>query len=290
MKARNWFVLGCLLVAACSGGESTNQQSQRITCQTTPDCSARGGTCIANECHADNECVADADCAATETCVPDADFGGLCTAVGSAPAPLPAWSCTYGKDCPHGQGCASDGACHVDGECHLSWQADGTLGGDCQGGLMCAASADSLAGYCTDGRGGPDPYCRSTGTGECRDLCNAGGDCGTGNTCIAGFCHRADECQVTADCSPNHLCANPPNWDDYGYQFCLDDPNPTCVDDGQGACRLACATSQDCLHGGGCEADHLCHGSNECQTNADCDPGLICYADAEFGGLCGPPR
>ena len=289
MNIRICFVLAGLLFAACSGGESTTGTSQRITCTATPDCSARGGTCVANECHADNECVTTADCIAGQTCLPDADFGGLCTAQGAPLAPLPAWSCTVGKDCPANEGCASDGKCHVDGECHLTWQ-NGEEVGDCTGGLMCAASGQSLAGYCTSGRGGPDPYCRSTGAGECRDLCTVNDDCGTGNACVAGYCHRSDECHVTADCSPNHLCSNPPNWDDYGYQFCLVNPNPTCIPDGQGACRLACATSHDCLDGGACAPDHLCRASNECHVDPDCDLGLLCYADAEFGGLCGPPR
>jgi hypothetical protein len=282
-------VLACLL-AACQG-QSSSTIASRIACQTTSDCSARGGLCVANECHANNECTTTADCATGEVCNPDPDFDGLCAAPGSPPAPSPAWACAVGKDCPANQGCASDGMCHVDGECHNTWQADGTLAGDCAGGLLCAASGPNLAGYCTDGRGGPDPYCRSTGTGECRSLCTTNDDCGTGGTCNAGFCTRADECDTTADCTPNHVCGNPPGWDDYGFGFCLVDPNPTCVPDGNGACRLACATDADCLHGGGCNTtDHLCHASNECHTDPDCDPGLICYADAEWGGLCGPPR
>lgn len=288
MTVRNILVLAGLLLAGCSNDTST--VSQRISCTTTPDCAARGGTCVANECHADNECATAADCAAGQSCTPDPDFVGLCTAPGQPPAPLPAWSCTVGKDCPAGQGCASDGQCHVDGECHNTWQPDGTLLGDCQGGLLCIASGPHLDGFCTEDRGGPDSYCRSTGTGECRDLCATDDDCGTGNSCVGGFCHRADECHVTADCSPNHVCGNPAGWDDYGYQFCLDDPNPTCVDDGHGACRLACWHDSDCLDGGGCGADGLCHASNECQHDTDCDPGLMCYPEPEWGGLCGPPR
>src|SRR5262249_48655626 len=100
MNIRNFLVLAGLLVAGCAGHESTSQTAQRISCTTTPDCSARGGTCVAGECHADNECATDADCGAGQTCTVDADFGGLCTAAGAPPSPLPAWSCTYGKDCP----------------------------------------------------------------------------------------------------------------------------------------------------------------------------------------------
>jgi hypothetical protein len=167
----------------------------------------------------------------------------------------------------------------------------GYLVGDCTGGLLCAApTPGGTSGFCTDDRGGPDPYCRSTGTGECRSECTTDAECGTGNHCMGGFCHRAGECHVTADCSPNHLCGNPPGWDDYGYQFCLVDPAPTCAPDGHGACRLRCWTSADCLHGGGCAADGFCHASNECQTAATCAAGELCYPDAEFGGLCGPPR
>ena len=290
MYARNLFVLVSLLVAACTNPD-TSTTTQRIACTTTPDCAARGGTCVANECHADNECTTAADCAPGQACTADPDFVGLCTDPGQPPAPLPAWSCTVGKDCPASQGCASDGKCHIDGECHNAWGVDGYLHGDCSNpDEICAAGGDPLAGFCTDGRGGPDPYCRSTGGGECRSVCTTSADCGTGDTCTAGFCHAADECHTTADCSPNHLCGVPDNWDDYGYELCLVDPNPTCVDDGHGACRLACLHDGDCLDGGGCGADHLCHASNECTADTDCDPGLLCYADLEWGGLCGPPR
>ena len=290
---RNRLILACLLLVGCTSHESTSTTAiQRIACVTTPDCSARGGTCVDNECHADNECATTADCTGGATCTPDPDFGGLCTAPGQPTAPQPAWSCTVGKDCPALEGCASDGKCHVDGECVNTWQTDGTLAGNCANGLLCVASGENLDGFCTDDRGGPDGYCRSTGAGQCRDLCTTDDDCGvgTGGTCVAGFCHAADECQTTADCSPNHTCGVPDGWDDYGYKLCLDDPNPTCIDDGHGACRLACATDADCLDGGSCGADQLCHASNECQTDADCDSGLSCIADPEFGGLCGPTR
>ena len=277
--------------SACGGGHDPTGIAQRIACTTTPDCSARGGTCSNNECHADNECTVDADCTAGQTCLADADFGGLCTAPNTPPSPQPAWDCTYGSDCPALQGCASDGKCHVDGECHNTWQG-GMLVGDCaDASQLCVASGDHLDGFCTDDRGGPDGYCRSTGTGECRGLCTTDAACGTGGTCDgSGFCHRPDECTTSADCSPNHLCGNPDGWDDYGYLLCLVDPNPSCVPDGT-ACRLACANDADCLHGGGCNtSDHLCHASNECQADSDCEVGLQCFADAEWGGLCGPPR
>jgi hypothetical protein len=288
MNVKICLVLAGLALAACGGGPATSSNTQGISCTTTPDCAARGGTCIANQCHADNECASDADCTGGDTCVTDPDFGGLCTAPGEPPHPLPAWSCSTGKDCPANEGCASDGLCHVDGECHNTWQGE-LLVGDCSGGLLCAAGGDDpLAGFCTDDRGGPNPYCRSTGAGECRYQCATNDDCGTGDSCVAGFCHGADECDQTSDCSPNHVCGLPANWEDDGYHLCLDDENPTCVNDGQGACRLACATDVDCLDGGGCGADSLCHASNECQTTANCGPNEACYPNAEFGGLCGP--
>jgi hypothetical protein len=292
MTTKNHLVLACLLFAACSGHDTTSQNAQRITCTITSDCAARGGTCVANECRANNECTSDADCTGGDICAPDPDFGGLCAAPGQPAAPLPAWSCSVGKDCPALEGCASDGKCHVDGECQNTWQPDGTLAGNCTGaGQICASSGENLDGYCTDGRGGPDPYCRSTGSGECRDECTVNDDCGIGGTCQAGFCHRPDECQTSADCTPNHFCGNPAGWDDYGYQFCIEDPSPTCVDDGHGACRLPCSVDTDCLDGGSCAAaDHLCHASNECASDTDCATGQSCISDPEFGGLCGVPR
>jgi len=199
-------------------------------------------------------------------------------------------SCTTGKDCPVLEGCGSDHFCHADGECQNTWQ-QGVLVGNCPGGQLCASPGESLDGFCTDDRGGPDPYCRSDGQGSCRALCVSDDDCGTGNHCdAAGFCHRADECATSTDCSPNHFCGLPDGWEDDGYLLCLEDPNPTCVDDGQGACRLPCASDADCFDGGGCASDGLCHASNECATEADCPTGQLCYASTEFGGLCGPGR
>lgn len=289
MASRNVLVVACLL-GACSGEPPSFSVVARIQCASTPDCSARGGTCIQNECRADNECAADADCAAGETCTPDVDFGGLCIAPGQPVMAGPAWSCAVGKDCPAGQGCGSDGSCHVDGECHNTWGADGYLYGDCTGAdEICATSDDIYNGFCTRGRGGPDPYCRSTGTGECRYECTTADDCGAGDACTNGFCYGSDECTTTADCSPNHVCGVPENWDDYGVQWCLADENATCVPDGQGVCRWACETNLDCMNGGGCAADGFCHASNECTTVADCAAGELCHPHQNFGGLCGPP-
>jgi hypothetical protein len=254
----------------------------------TSDCVSRGGTCELGECHADNECVADADCAAGEVCVPDVDFGGLCTLPGVPPLPGPAWACTSGLDCPTAQGCGSDGFCHVDGEC-----VDSSTCGALE--LCWAGRADDPAGFCASDRPDADPTCRSDGLGACRPLCNLDGTCAAeGATCVGGFCHGADECASVADCTPNHLCEPYAEWGDHGYSTCVEDPDPTCIDDALGACRLACVTDGDCLHGGLCEADGFCHAENECTTDADCpsDPlfVMLCYPDPEFGGLCGPER
>lgn len=286
-------VVGVLAVACADRprpSESQHESQARISCSVTADCAARGGACVGGECVAENECSSDSDCDGGLTCVADSNFGGLCTAEGAPAVPLPAWPCTFGKDCPLGQGCASDGLCHADGECTLAWTSEGYLEGDCEGGLLCVASGSNLEGFCTDGRGGPDPYCRSTGEGECRRLCANDEECSAGGACVDGFCHRADECEVDADCTPNHVCGTPEGWDDYGHGFCIAVEDPACVDDGQGACRLPCESDLDCFHGGGCGSDGLCHASNECQTDADCEAGQSCFPDPEFGGLCGVPH
>jgi len=274
------------LLAGCTTKTEHFVATAQIECSTTADCSARGGSCVANACHADNECSSDADCASGTTCVADPDFGGLCTAAGQPPAPLPAWSCTTGKDCPLDQGCGSDLFCHVDGSCTLTVQADGTLAGVCPGDQICAAPGESLQGFCTEDRGGPNPYCRSTGTGECRYECTTSDDCGTGNNCVAGFCHESDECTTTADCDPNNTCGTPAGWENDGYLVCVPNADPVCVQVGD-ACRLPCANDGDCVDGGGCAADGYCHASNECTTDADCTGTDTCQPSSEFGGLCG---
>jgi hypothetical protein len=278
------------LTAIACGGSPTDSTSEFVTCAETIDCSHVGGACVAGECHADNECATDADCTAGDTCVTSDAFGGLCTAPGDPPAPLPPWSCSAGADCPEGQGCASDGLCHVDGECTLEWTPDGNLEtDDCAAEEICATSGLSLEGFCTEERMGPDPTCRSDGDGACRVECAADADCG-GGTCEDGFCHQADECATADDCWLNHLCALPEGYEDYGISLCYPDPNPLCVDDGEGVCRLQCDADVACTNGGGCEADGLCHASNECDTDADCEAPLLCYPDEQFGGLCGPER
>src|SRR5262245_22456203 len=175
-------MLGATLMA-CSGSP-TNNINNPLSCTETADFSHSGGSCVANECHADNECATDADCTGGQTCVTSDDFGGLCTTPGEPPSPLPAWACTAGAQCPEGQGCASDGLCHVDGKCTLHWTPDGYLeSDDCGADEICAASGASLEGFCSDERNGPDPYCRADGDGACRTECAGDEECGTGGTC-----------------------------------------------------------------------------------------------------------
>jgi hypothetical protein len=285
-------MLPFLLLPSCDDGAPPmppHQSAERISCLTTADCVARGGSCTGGECRASNECATNADCAGGASCVNDANFGGLCTSTGQPAVPQPIWSCQSGRDCPVGMGCGSDGSCHADGECTI----DFATGADsCSAGQLCYNPGnDSPRGFCSSERGSPDGYCRSDGHGACRIECNADGSCnpGLGATCVMGFCHGPTECSTSADCSPNHICEAYLDGS-YGYGVCVDDPNPTCVVDPQGACRLRCQTDADCIDGGGCAPDGLCHASNECKTDPDCPNGEICYANSEFGGLCGAPR
>ncbi len=267
-----------LPVGACSD-ESNSGDDIFIVCQTTSDCVSRGGVCQQEQCRADNECSSDADCA-SGSCVPDADFGGLCVSFGP-PNPGPAWTCTSGSDCPVGQGCGSDGLCHIDGECSSS--------ADCSGSDICYnAGNDDPAGFCASDRPAVNPYCRADGQGACRYECYQDGSCAAGSTCVAGFCHWDDECADVNDCTPNHLCE--PLFD-HNVNTCTEDPDPSCVNAPDGVCRLACASTQDCLAGGTCETDNYCHADNECTTPADCTvAGETCLPREFFGGLCGVDR
>ncbi len=285
LKPGLMFVFSSVLLLACGSPAGHSQQQNGaltpIPCGVTADCIDRGGTCVSGVCHASNECAKDADCKAGQTCVSDAAFRGLCAKAGAPVVAGPAWSCSVGQDCPTGQGCGSDGTCHSDGEC----QADA----DCASGSICYnGESDLTAGFCDLGRTPQNPYCRSDGHGACRSKCANAAGCGSfGATCNAGFCHDAAECQVSTDCSPNHVCEA---YFDQGYSVCGDDPNPTCVTDPAGACRLACKSGADCTQGGGCSSDGLCHASNECKADSDCATGEICYPSATWGGLCGVPR
>jgi Cys-rich repeat protein len=214
---------------------------------------------------------------------PNSKEGSLQPGAGAPVPPLAALACTGGKDCPTGQGCGGDDHCHADGECASD--------SDCASGQICyEGQIGSGAGICASQRPSHDPYCRADGLGACRSKCATSAECGSFNTCVAGYCHLPDECVTAADCGPNHLCT--PRLDDpqYGFNECVPVPNPTCVTDPAGACRLPCQTDADCFDGGGCGTDHLCHASNECHADTDCPTGQICYARLEWGGLCGPPR
>lgn len=279
-----------LTLTGCDG-TGTSREGSYLACTVTADCVARGGTCVAGACRAENECTTDADCAAGQACVADPDFGGLCAAPGAPTQPLPAWACQLGQECPLGQGCASDGFCHVDGECHTMIDPQGNTVSDCPGGLLCFTAGPIVGpGICSDDRAlGPNPNCRSDGEGACRTHCAVDTDCGIYATCDGGYCHLDDECVVDADCSLNHVCVDQVEFDS-GYDLCEADEDPTCVDDPEGVCRLRCAADRDCINGGGCAADGFCHASNECHTGADCPAGQLCYPVPQWGGLCGPPR
>ena len=191
--------------------------------------------------------------------------------------------CASGKECPIGQGCGDDGACHVDGECATD--------SDCASTQICYPSDPSIAaGFCGSTRPATDPYCRSDGEGACRSTCSDDNDCGTGLSCVSGFCHWLDECTVDSDCTPNHTCQPRLGLDDYGYSECTAVDDPTCTPQPDGTCRFACESDEDCLVGGGCGPDHLCHASNECKADADCTSPLVCYPHENFGGLCGADR
>ncbi len=283
---RIFTVAATLIAAGCAQNSEHPGHSegalQRIACMSKTDCVARGGDCVNGECVAANECAKDADCPQGQICVADDNFGGLCAVSKDVVQAGPAWACQLGRDCPVGQGCGSDNLCHVDGESHHH--------AACPQGQICYDGGNgSGRGFCADQRPDHDPYCRSDGKGACRNECDQNGAC-NGGTCVANFCHPDGECVAAGDCGPNQVCAPFSDSENYGINVCAADPNPMCVDDGHGACRLACNSDADCLDGGGCGPDKLCHASNECMQDADCPQGQICYASMEWGGLCGAPR
>jgi hypothetical protein len=293
----------CLALAACGQTDSppTNTQVQRIVCASDGDCAARGGTCDSdNQCHAANECTGVGDCAADEVCKADPNFGGLCVTPEAPPVPEPAWACSTNFDCPLGFGCGIDSICRIDGECH----ADADCGSDgelCYSGSLQGPDDPTFSGICGTPRPSNDPYCRSDGAGHCLSACTPGAAeacSGQPDLCVAlgevtngvsGFC-RPTECSSDDDCADDEQCPDVANADSGLRQCQLSQPGE-CVDDGHGVCRLPCDSDHDCVEGGSCDTDGLCHASDECVSAIDCPAETpVCYPADHFSGMCGPSR
>jgi Cys-rich repeat protein len=268
-----------LFALACNGSNDTGQTSQginRIPCQATPDCAARGGTCTAGQCVADNECAVDSDCAAGEVCTADTNFGGLCGTPGVAPLPGPAWTCATDADCPASQSCTR-GACGAlpvtppVEDCTNTTDDDGDgdidcADSDCAGDPACAPPLEDCAnGVDDDGDGDVD--CSDV---QCvrEPICNGGGcngfncpcdvllqDCASAaDRCYPGGPDSADgQCYPTGGMSLGDACVEPP----------VDTPDSCtagllCIyeaeNDPTGVCRAICAGSADCAAGELCFA------------------------------------
>lgn len=112
---------------------------------------------------------------------------------------------------------------------------------------------------------GPDDCTGETGifdSDTCRCVeCLADYDC-TDDECIAGLCQSEGDCQTDEDC-PDDLDCHPLD------EVCVDLDDP-----------VECATDEDCPDGP-CE-DGTCRTvqtQDECQQDADCDPGTVCSDD-----------
>ena len=262
-----------ILFAGCAGNSPAKPQAvERIACHSTPDCNARGGTCVDDECVADNECSTDADCASGQNCQPDPDFGGLCT-TGTAPAmPTPAWACSADGTCPVDQFCDAGGLCELLLQCA---SAD-----DCAAGQYCNVSADGTTSVCASG--GPQD-CTRNPDGTCTVACTTDGDCANypGSTCgPAGICvGPPGNCTTDADCASGLSCEPvAPS----GALTCIQLP-PQCQEDAAGNCITSCTTDSDCngLLGDSCQAG-VCT-PVYCTSNADCPSVYTCLPEPGAG-------
>ena len=92
--------------------------------------------------------------------------------------------------------------------------------------------------------------------------------CGLSEICVEQICQAAPGCQSDDDC-------------DSGF-FCSDDPNTSCIADGE------CRVEADCGEGTFCSAVDRCIADNTCFSRSDCDPGQKCVdMECVAGDGCG---
>jgi len=289
----------CRTTADCSGDLVCDSRSSCVPlspsmCDADSDCpdgfcDERAGSCIAS-----NTCARDSDCGPGRAC----DTRGVC---------VPA-TCTADEQCLQAfycdelnGNCVESRACAGDGDCtQLNMACDEARGtcvpqdvgpppvpcaanGDCAAGQtccdgVCKQARTPTADSCTyDGEcGGGDCELTVIG-GVCHAACTSNDQCGTGDSCQAGFCHEnptpTPECVFNHECADGGVCINATC-----HASCTADTDCTNLADfcDQGICQpdwrpvSECSLSSDCDTAAGEQCvDGQCR--TRCMDDSDCD-------------------
>jgi len=208
-----------------------------------------------------------ADTATVEDTADTMSGGAPCCPLGNCPGGM---SCTQGACLPT----AGAGQCYLDGQC-----AEGQV---CQGATMCGcgdAECEPALGTC----------------GYPEGCCNADGDCGQAEICVAGQCRstavegcwRDDQCPGGQACEGQSACACGATGCAPAPGFC-GLPGVCCVVDAEcgegGLCRGgSCVPAPS---DGGCFEDAACGTGETCRGESLCDCGAEGCAVPTTAGRC----
>jgi hypothetical protein len=252
---------------ACEPDEQgTSSECLRDLMDMPPDvglCAKQQG----DPCHRSDQCAGDLVCnAATGSCEPRCDASADCRVDGSNV------SCVFhggdvGRMCDPFAGlqCADD-------EVGVSWT------GECYAGIPCDPWMSGELSQCSDG----------TACIESPDHSGVG-------SCLA-------ECQTTADCQVDEVCAVDP-WSGHATLVCVPTGNEfvcaSCA--GDQWCSIperSCRNGRFCNESHPCPADYACQYDSPdrnnicgllCQANSDCDGDAICMSGHDGQRVCAVP-
>ncbi|MEZ4241965.1 MAG: lamin tail domain-containing protein [Myxococcota bacterium] len=189
--------------------------------------------------------------------------------------------------CANGEGdCDNDGQCEAGLVCAndlgdnfgLHWSTDVCAPAHCTDGVLSGdESAIDFGGSCG---------AQCTGTPGAQTYCHPGCECAVGE----------GDCNVDADCQAGLICGNN-NGASFGFHFSVDvcvsnhctngvqDADETAIDYGGADCGTGCS-GQNGDQEGYCTTGCPCaYGEGDCDSDAECQPGLSCRND--LGGRFG---
>jgi hypothetical protein len=296
----------CDVAADCGQGMACNVARHSCEpsaggtgCKADTDC-ATGQKCMSGTCVASAPavCTKDTDCAAGQTCT-----GGTCTAA-------PPATCAKDADCAKGSYCSTTGSCTTTAACQSDADC-AALGANfgcdltrntcvprAPTGAACKADCDCAqpGQICSNGTCVPKTLesalmcvfnneCGVSGecvNSMCHRACTSDANCGTGDTCQAGFCFANPKpvggCVYNADCKTGQVCVN-------------------------GACHAGCQSDTDCTNPVDFCDHNLCQPDwrkvPQCRIDADCPTAgnacvnavcrTHCWSDSDCGSCQNMP-